>query len=222
MEFYKAKPHSLEQELIKWQIPFSRSGREVDQYCFGSTYLQLNPNYRNIHYFICFSFSLYIYYIYIYIYFYIYIYIYAYIFIYILYIYTYAYSLFLFPSRPFSLFKQETTNHTWLYLSLSCCLSLSFSLILYISIVLSHSVSLSTFLSHLVSLSFSLILSLSSFYMDVLTARRLERMEPLTWRKEGITNHWAGPRGLRKSCCKVISVFNELGYIYIYLITCDP
>ena len=28
-------------------------------------------------------------------------------------------------------------------------------------------------------------------------------MEPLTWRKEGISNHWAGPRGLRKSCCKV-------------------
>ncbi|XP_023323509.1 uncharacterized protein LOC111697665 [Eurytemora carolleeae] len=33
--------------------------------------------------------------------------------------------------------------------------------------------------------------------------RRLERMEPLTWRKEGISNHWAGPRGLRKSCCKI-------------------
>ena len=35
--------------------------------------------------------------------------------------------------------------------------------------------------------------------------RRLERMEPLTWRKEGISNHWAGPRGFRKSCCKVLT-----------------
>ena len=31
-------------------------------------------------------------------------------------------------------------------------------------------------------------------------------MEPLTWRKEGISNHWAGPRGFRKSCCKVTPI----------------
>ena len=33
--------------------------------------------------------------------------------------------------------------------------------------------------------------------------RRLERLDPLTWKKEGITAAWAGARGLRKSCCKV-------------------
>ena len=33
--------------------------------------------------------------------------------------------------------------------------------------------------------------------------RRLERMDPLTWKKEGISSVWSGARGLRKSCCKV-------------------
>ena len=33
--------------------------------------------------------------------------------------------------------------------------------------------------------------------------RRLERMEPLTWRKEGVSAHWSGSRGFRKACCKV-------------------
>ena len=28
-------------------------------------------------------------------------------------------------------------------------------------------------------------------------------MDPLTWKKEGISNAWSGARGLRKSCCKV-------------------
>jgi len=36
--------------------------------------------------------------------------------------------------------------------------------------------------------------------------RRLERMEPLTWKKEGISSHWSGSRGFRKSCCKVCCV----------------
>jgi hypothetical protein len=33
--------------------------------------------------------------------------------------------------------------------------------------------------------------------------RRLEKMDPLTWKKEGISNAWSGARGLRKTCCKV-------------------
>ena len=33
--------------------------------------------------------------------------------------------------------------------------------------------------------------------------RRLERMDPLTWKKEGVSSVWSGARGLRKSCCKV-------------------
>ena len=33
--------------------------------------------------------------------------------------------------------------------------------------------------------------------------RRLERMDPLTWKKEGISSVRSGARGLRKSCCKV-------------------
>jgi len=36
--------------------------------------------------------------------------------------------------------------------------------------------------------------------------RRLERMDPLTWKKEGISAHWSGSRGFRKSCCKVCCV----------------
>ena len=36
--------------------------------------------------------------------------------------------------------------------------------------------------------------------------RRLERADPLTWKKEGISAVWSGARGLRKSCCKVSRV----------------
>ena len=32
--------------------------------------------------------------------------------------------------------------------------------------------------------------------------RRFERMDPNTWKKEGIISAWNGLRGLRKSCCK--------------------
>ena len=32
--------------------------------------------------------------------------------------------------------------------------------------------------------------------------RKLDRMDPLTWKKEGIATAWAGVRGLRRICCK--------------------
>ena len=28
-------------------------------------------------------------------------------------------------------------------------------------------------------------------------------MDPRTWKKESLSNHWSGPRGFRKICCKV-------------------
>ena len=28
-------------------------------------------------------------------------------------------------------------------------------------------------------------------------------MDPLTWKKEGVSSHWSGSRGFRKACCKV-------------------
>lgn len=34
-------------------------------------------------------------------------------------------------------------------------------------------------------------------------SRRLDRMDPDTWKKDGIASAWSGWRGLRKSCCKV-------------------
>jgi len=33
--------------------------------------------------------------------------------------------------------------------------------------------------------------------------RKFDRMDPLTWKKEGVASRWAGQRGYRKSCCKV-------------------
>ena len=33
--------------------------------------------------------------------------------------------------------------------------------------------------------------------------RKFDRMDPMTWKKEGIASHWTGMRGLRKKCCKV-------------------
>ncbi len=33
--------------------------------------------------------------------------------------------------------------------------------------------------------------------------RKFDRMDPMTWKKEGIASHWTGVRGYRKKCCKV-------------------
>ncbi|XP_040582450.1 uncharacterized protein [Lepeophtheirus salmonis] len=33
--------------------------------------------------------------------------------------------------------------------------------------------------------------------------KKLDHMDPMTWKKEGITQHWSGKRGFRKACCKV-------------------
>ena len=33
--------------------------------------------------------------------------------------------------------------------------------------------------------------------------RKFDRMDPMTWKKEGISSHWTGMRGFRKKCCKV-------------------
>ena len=35
------------------------------------------------------------------------------------------------------------------------------------------------------------------------TYQKLDRMDPKTWKKEGLSNHWSGTRGFKKSCCKV-------------------
>ena len=32
--------------------------------------------------------------------------------------------------------------------------------------------------------------------------RKFERMDPLTWKKEGISSVWTGVRGYRRVCCK--------------------
>ena len=32
--------------------------------------------------------------------------------------------------------------------------------------------------------------------------RKFDRMDPMTWKKEGISSHWTGVRGFRKKCCK--------------------
>ena len=32
--------------------------------------------------------------------------------------------------------------------------------------------------------------------------RKFERMDPLTWKKEGISSVWTGVRGYRRNCCK--------------------
>lgn len=32
--------------------------------------------------------------------------------------------------------------------------------------------------------------------------RKFERMDPMTWKKEGIASRWTGVRGYRKKCCK--------------------
>ena len=31
---------------------------------------------------------------------------------------------------------------------------------------------------------------------------KLKRMDPSTWKKEGIANAWSGARSLKRSCCK--------------------
>eukprot|EP00093_Oithona_nana_P005370 05370.XXX_230905_229539_1 [CDS] Oithona nana genome sequencing. len=36
--------------------------------------------------------------------------------------------------------------------------------------------------------------------------RKFDRMDPMTWKKEGISSHWTGVRGFRKKCCKVCCV----------------
>ena len=41
--------------------------------------------------------------------------------------------------------------------------------------------------------------------------RRLDRMDHLTWKKEGISSAWCGARGLRKSCCKVCCSDTQCG-----------
>jgi len=33
--------------------------------------------------------------------------------------------------------------------------------------------------------------------------RKFDKMDPITWKKEGISNLWSGSRGFRKSCCKL-------------------
>ena len=33
-------------------------------------------------------------------------------------------------------------------------------------------------------------------------SQKLTRMDPSTWKKEGIADAWSGPRGLKRACCK--------------------
>ena len=33
-------------------------------------------------------------------------------------------------------------------------------------------------------------------------SQKLKRMDPSTWKKEGIADAWSGPRGLKRACCK--------------------
>ena len=50
--------------------------------------------------------------------------------------------------------------------------------------------------------------------------RRLERADPLTWKKEGISAVWSGARGLRKSCCKVSRVTGHVSRVTLCWCRC--
>ena len=50
-------------------------------------------------------------------------------------------------------------------------------------------------------------------------SQKLKRMDPSTWKKEGIADAWSGPRGLKRACCKncCVEVDCEVKYSSIQL-----